>query len=341
MRAGRAPLLLAGGGVLLLLLLAVLGAVGVPVMPSYLAAWLFVLAVPVGALLLVTGIEMLEPDPSQERLMAPLRSLLPVLPLAAACGLPVLLLSPGLFDTAAWPASGIGRGWSARGLFSVRMIVILLVWSGLAVLFTVPARSDGRRGVAGLAFALTLVSGTVAAFDWVMAVEPGLASSSFGLLVLAGFVVSALAAAVLLMGPDAVPRAAATAMLALLAVWVFLHFSQFLVVWSANKPDEARWYLHRIGGLGAAALWLAAAVALAGVVLLAAKGASRWTVPVAAMLLLVRLLESFWLVTPSYRGGFVLLPADLLAAAGLVGLVGGAWLGGWIRMPGRLRHVGT
>ena len=28
-------------------------------------------------------------------------------------------------------------------------------------------------------------------------------------------------------------------------VWAYLSFSQFLIIWSANLPEEIPWYLHR------------------------------------------------------------------------------------------------
>lgn len=276
-------------------------------------------------------------------LLPPLRALLPLLPVVAVCGIPVLLLSPTLFDPNAWPSGGIGRGWFARWPFSVRMVVFLAFWSALALLFSTPARPGSRRGVAGFTFAMVLVTGTLAAFDWVMAVQPAIASSSFGLLVLAGGMVSALAMSCLLPTPKPVPRAFATPLLLMLAVWVFLHFSQFLVIWSANKPDEATWYLQRIGGFGAVSLWFAAAMfVLALILLLPTREAwHRPVVIVAGLALLARLLESFWLITPAFRGSFTVSIADVLAAIGLGAVIVGMCLGGWLPARGGHRHVRT
>lgn len=347
----RRPLLILGIGLVLLLVLLALGLAGTRVMPSYLSAWLFVMSVPLGALLLVSGLEALgtQASPISERasmlgtLLPPLQALLPLLPVVAVCGLPILLLAPALYDPTAWPVAGIGRGWFARGPFSVRMVVFLAVWSALALLFSVPARSGGRRGIAGLTFALVLVTGTLAAYDWTMAVQPGIASSSFGLLVLAGGAVSAIAVACVLQAPVPGRHTFALPLLLMLAIWMFLHFSQFLVIWSANKPDEATWYLQRIGGFGAVCLWFATMIfVLALVVLLPNRDA--WHGPVAivaGLALLVRLLESFWLITPAFRGSFSLSIVDGLAMCGLVGVVAGVQVGGWLPARGGHRHVRT
>ena len=356
----KRSLLILGIGLVLLLVLLVLGMAGAKVMPSYLSAWLFVMSVPMGALLLVSGLEALgtqalgatapasgpvpERAPRLATLLPPLQALLPLLPIIAVCGLPILLLSPTLYDPAAWPAEGIGRGWFARGPFSVRMVVFLVVWSALALLFSVPARSGSRRGVAGFTFATVLVTGTLAAFDWTMAVQPGIASSSFGLLVLAGGAVSALAVACVLPAPVTNPRTFATPLLLMLAIWMFLHFSQFLVIWSADKPDEAAWYLQRIGGFGAVCLWFATLMfVLALVLLLPSREAWRWwpVATVAGLALLVRLLESFWLITPAFRGSFTVSIVDVLAVCGLGAVVVGIRVGGWLPAREGHRHVRT
>ena len=130
----------------------------------------------------------------------------------------------------------------------------------------------------------------------------------------------------------------------LLALWMFLHFSQFLVIWSANEPHEASWYLHRIGGLGAACLWLAVLLLVLAPALLLLPVTRQLTLrrsvaAVAGLALLVRLLEDFWLITPSFRGGFTLSIADLLAAAGVLALVVGVQLTGWLPDLGRRRLV--
>ncbi len=340
--------LVPGVGLLLLLLLLVVGGLaGVRVMPSYLSAWLFVLSIPVGALLLVTGIEAFSDEAGSdgagsdrvggEWMLGPLRALLPLLPLLAVCGVPVLL-APALTDPQAWSGAGFGRGWFAHGPTDLRTVLFLLLWSGLALLFAVPGT---RRGAAGLAFAGVLVTGTLAAFDWAMSVEPGLASSAFGLLSLSGQAVSAASLALLLAGREA-RGGFAVPMLVLLWVWAFLHFTQFLVVWSGNQPDEALWYLHRLGGLGVAAIMAGAALPVLALVLLPVPRLARrgWPVTlVAGFALLVQLLQSFWLVTPAFRGRFTLTVADVAAAGGMVALSAGLWRGGMLPRPRGMTDV--
>ena len=341
----RSVLVPLGIGILALAGLAVMASTGVRVMPSWLAGWLFVLAVPAGALLVVSCLETFGEDPDSSLsallppLMPPLRRLLPLMPAASLLGLPVLLLPGTLYDPHAWPVEGIGRSWFAHGWFEGRLVLFLLLWSGLALVFATPSARPRRR-LAGLAFALMLVTGTLAALDWVMSVEPGLASNAFGLLVLAGQAVSAIAAATLLAGPAARP-AFRLPLLAMLALWMFLHFTQFLVVWSANKPSEVGWYLHRMAGLSAVSLWFAVLAGTASVALLLHRSTVRADImaALARLVLLVRLVESFWLVTPAFRDGFVVTPTDLLCAVGPAALLFGIWRAGWLSAGTRSRHA--
>ena len=37
-------------------------------------------------------------------------------------------------------------------------------------------------------------------------------------------------------------------MLAFVMLWAYFSFSQFLIIWSANLPEEIPWYLTRMGG---------------------------------------------------------------------------------------------
>ena len=46
-------------------------------------------------------------------------------------------------------------------------------------------------------------------------------------------------------------------MFAFMVLWAYLSFSQFLIIWAGNLPDEIPWYLRRLrGGWGWVALTL-------------------------------------------------------------------------------------
>ena len=291
-------------------------------MPSYLAAWLFWLAAPVGALAIVMALELFGGDAG--RVAATLRRSLLLLPVGAVFAIPVLLSTAPLFRRADLPRA-LPEGWMAPGVFIGRAILILAVLSVLAVLFSRAPRDAPRRGVAAIGLVLHVSLVSLAAIDWVLSLQPGLASSAIGVLLITSQLGIAACLAVFV-AAVATPRgdsAIGGAMVAvLLAVWAGMHFIQYLVVWSANLPDEVAWYLARLPGLGGGVVWFAVAASVIALALLltAASRIPAVLASVAAMLLLAHLAETLWLVTPAFRGVFTVTMTDALAVLGLGGL---------------------
>ncbi len=340
-----------GVGVAALLCIALLAALSAgPVMPSYLAAWLFWLALPAGALPLVMACDLARALPADEaglglgeapaapRLpltLAPsLRLLLVALPPVALLAVPVLLAQAGLYGPAA-SRHGFGGGWYSPGARSLRVAAVLLVWSALALLFLRPGRP---RALALLGLVVHLFAATLLAMDLAMAVAPGLNSTIYGLMLIASQCGIAFSAAVLLAGlPRAASRPPAAAgeapglpgsviatLLWLLAAWMFLQFNQYLVIWSANLPREIVWYQQRDAGLGRAAEWfglLAFLVPLLAATVPRLARDARVLAGLAGLVLLMHLVETLWLITPSFRGAFTLSLADLLGLAGIGGVL--------------------
>ncbi len=339
-----------GVGVAALLCIVLLAAASSgPVMPSYLAAWLFWLALPAGALPLVMAFDLAASVPPQPAaaahdgpaaaqrlpllLLPALRLLLVPLPLVALLAIPVLLAQPGLFGTAA-SRHGFSVDWFAPGARALRAAAILLVWSTLALLFLRPGRP---RALAAFGLVVHLFAGTLLAMDLAMSVAPGLGSSSYGLLLIASQCGIAFSAAVLLAAlpaasgparpgpalPGPAPGPVIATLLWLLAAWMFLQFTQYLVVWSANLPREIVWYQQRDAGLGRAAEWfglLAFLVPLLAATIPRLARNARVLAGLAGLVLLMHLIEMLWLITPSFRGAFTLSLADLLGLAGIGGV---------------------
>ena len=286
------------------------------------------MAVPFGALPLVMGLEAL--GRSEWPALLTLRRACLLLPVGAVLALPVLFSTAVLFRRPDID-SPLPAAWMAPGFFIARAVVILAVLSVLAVLFSrTPAVPRRGLAMAGLAVHVCLVS--LAAVDWVLALQPGIGSSAFGVLLMASQIgiAASLAAFLLAVNTPAAGSLSGLGVLlaVLLASWAFLHFMQFLVIWSANLPHEVVWYTARTPGLGSFTVWFGVAACVLALALLptALAKAPAVLATVAAMLLTLHLAETLWLVTPAFRGSFVVTLPDALAVFGLGGLLVGLLL---------------
>ena len=182
---------------------------------------------------------------------------------------------------------------------------------------------------------------TFASIDWVMWLEPHWYSTIYGILIMGGQVLAAMA--------FVIPIAALLArreplagiitaeqfhdlgklMLAFVMLWAYFAFSQFLIIWSANLPEEIPWYLHRLHG-GWQAIGVALIVfhfALPFLVLLSrdVKRHAAAVASVALFVMFVRFIDLFWMVTPAFSPAvFAVHWMDIVAPVG----VGGIWL--WV-----------
>jgi hypothetical protein len=197
---------------------------------------------------------------------------------------------------------------------------------------------------AGLvAYGLTM---TFASIDWVMSLEPRWFSTMYGVMIIAGQALNALAfvtAALVLMSPrrpyaDFVRTShyhdLGKLLLAFVMFWCYVAFSQYLIIWAGNLPEEIPWYLRRFsGGWG----WVGVALVLLHFalpfLLLLPEGAnrnSRILAGVAALVVLMRLVDVYWLVRPVFTqttaaAGSTRFQVTWLDLAAPIG-IGGVWL---------------
>jgi hypothetical protein len=235
-----------------------------------------------------------------------------------------------------------------------RTVFYFIVWIGAGSLLTMlSARQDQGMGAGSLTRRLQVLSGpglllygfvvTFAAVDWVMSLEPHWYSSIYGVMFLVGQGLLALAfitrVAVRLAARPPIQGALTTTalhdlgnlLLAFVMLWAYLAFSQYLIIWSGNLPEETHWYLHRLhGGWGAVAALLIAFHFVAPFLLLLSRTAKRRAKilgAVAAGILVMRLIDLFWLTAPALHAeGFHLHWLDLALPIGL----GGIWLAAFL-----------
>jgi hypothetical protein len=351
-RPARFGLIAAVSGAVLLvlgLLLAVFGAV--QTMPSYLAGWLFLAAIPFGALPLVLALDLVGPvavSPASALVAAALRRQLLLAPLAAVLAIPLLFRVPELFlhGTLHTP---LDRFWMAVPFYVPRVIVVLILWTLLALSFA-GRRAVRHKGWAAAGLALHFVLGTIAATDFAMAVEPGWTSADFGVLFMASQCVIALSCAILFsllpasqdrrrLARQTEPGAAkldalGLVLLGLTGLWMFLQYTQFETIWSADLPAEIIWYIHRDAGGGHAAAWIGVIGGFVLPVLMLPWRRADAVRLVAGLLLAVQMLDMLWLITPAYRALFTITFIDVIEMAGMAGIgFGGFFLLGLLKGP--------
>ena len=300
---------------------------------SGLAAWLVLLALPVGALPITVVAERFGRKVRERggvEMLAGLRRLMALMPAAALLGLPVLgaslLLYPWMHEPPRTPLAAL---WFTAPFFLARAVIYLAVWTWLCLRFARPFDAPGE-GRTVPAVALHALVGTLFAIDVVAALDPRLDSTLLGLLLMTAWSGLAFAAAILLAWEEpepigrgrAVPgRGRLIPLVVLLGLWAYMHFVQALIVWSANLPAEVAWYAARGGWTGRSLAVASGIVAtLAGLATL--RPGRVITRALAAAAIAVHALEMFWLVTPSIRDRFAIRPADVLAALAVACLAG-------------------
>ncbi len=303
------------------------------------------------------------------------------MPLAALAFLPLVAFAawPHAFPLYEW-AGGLGgaHGHSPAGphgaadkggyltvaFFAARGLACFAVWIGFARLFVGRSlrQDDGTGGEAAtggmrraaVAF-LILFAGTVtlASVDWLMSLEPHWFSSIFGVYVFSGVALAGLAAVTL---TAAVLRRAGrlgdavrgdhlyslgAILFAFTCFWAYIAFSQYMLIWYGNVPEEAAYFARRTGGAWGAATLLLWAVrfGIPFLVLLPrrAKTDARVLVPVSLLVLAGQALDLYWMIMPARpAGGLAMRWAEggpPLLLAGALGLVLARFLGRHAAVP--------
>jgi hypothetical protein len=301
---------------------------------SYLAAWFAVSAIPLGALAVLLTSYLARAGWTRD-LQVPLSGIVLTLPALAVMFLPVLIgmreIYPWVADTSALPA--FKAVYLTPSLFLLRALIYFVAWTAIAI-WSVRAYGDDaamtRAGAAGLiVWALTV---SFAGVDWLESVEPEFHSSIYGLLavgftLLAG-IATALIAAIGVKRTQTMRNSAyAGVFLSVLLLWAYLHAMQYIIIWTGNLPDETVWYLKRLEGGWAFALWglFVAQFIVPFFILLSEKArqSTRVLLWLAGATLALHYVEAVVLVLPPLNVNGTMLLLDLPAA---LLLAGGGWL---------------
>jgi hypothetical protein len=237
-----------------------------------------------------------------------------------------------------------------KGFFLARAAFYLLAWTGLAWFFRSQSTRQDTSGdvtitrrlqaMAAPGIAIGALTLTFAAFDWNMSIDYHWFSTMYGVIHFAGGFMGAFALLIIfvyLLDRQNLLGGAVTLehyhgmgkmLFGLNCFWAYVSFSQFMLIWYANIPEETLWYAHRMEGA-----WFGVTVLL---------GVGHFVIPFfflmshhikrrpallvagAVWLLAMHYLDLYWMVMPAaYPHGAHFGVAEVLSFIG----VGGAFLG--------------
>jgi hypothetical protein len=231
------------------------------------------------------------------------------------------------------------------GGFLIRTVLYFVIWSGLAWALSAWSRRQDAgddtalrmqrvSGAGLLVYAITVFFMSV---DWIMSLDPHYYSSIYGMLFMVGQGLSGLAFTIVMLSVfgrrEPLSRVLGVNHLhdigkltfAFVMLWAYLTFSQYLIIWSANLPEEIPWYLARMqGGWGWLALLLIFGHFFLPFFLLLNRDLKRNTRTlflVAMFILAIRLADMFWLIGPAHGTTQVTIHwLDIVAPLALGGL---------------------
>jgi len=210
--------------------------------------------------------------------------------------------------------------------WTIRAVAFFAIWIGFSRFFVgrslaqdrgeggEPSTASMRKWSAPfmLLFAATM---TFAGIDWLMSLEPHWFSTIFGVYLFAGMTLASLAAITIItlrliktgrLEQGLITRHhlynLGTLQFVFACFWAYIAFSQYMLIWYANMPEETFWFAHRLHG---AWLWVSIALALVRFVipflaLLSQRAKTNPTILlwVSVLMLAGQLLDLYWLIMP-------------------------------------------
>lgn len=245
---------------------------------------------------------------------------------------PVLILKAGYLNTP---------------FFLARQVIYFVIWSTMAYLLTSWSAEQDRTGDPAIASKLERLSGgglvvhfltiTFAMVDWTMSVNPHWFSTIWGMLYIGGQGLSAFAfcimVLVMLSQTSPLNKVLTTHhfhdlgkfLFAFLMLWAYLSFSQLLIIWSANIPEEIPHYIIR---WETSWRYLSTFIIVGHFIVPYAlllsrdlkKNAGKLKV-VATWILLARVADYYWHVAPEFhKGGYSFSLLDFAVPLALGGI---------------------
>jgi hypothetical protein len=242
----------------------------------------------------------------------------------------------------------ITKSYLSVHAFIIRAIIYFAIWNLLSFLLTKWSREQNQpnppdnshrfKAVSGPGLILYAFTISFAVIDWVMSIDPSWISTIYGLILLIGEVLAAMCFAVVVerilvnyepmadwLKPDFVHDHGKW-LLTFIMLWAYFSFSQWLIIWAGNLPDEITWYMKRLHGgweaIGLSLVLFHFAVPFAILLSRPFKRNIRKLVWVAIGLLIMRYVDLFWIIEPNFSSHLRLTWADVVVPVAM----GGLWL---------------
>ena len=322
---------------------------------NYLIAFTFMISIGVGALFLIALEYIVGADWS-----VPIRRVVEffaaTIPLLALLVIPLLFNIGELFHWSHPEAIAEDKILNAKApylnisFFIIRVFVLIGLWSLFYFFFVKNSKKQDTTRDQKLTtinirlsavfipiFAFTI---TISAIDWLMSIEPHWFSTIIGVYFFAGTVIAALAAvtlATVLLKENGYLHPAMTndhlyslgaLLFAFVNFWGYIAFSQYMLIWYADLPEETFWFMQKWEGS-----WAIFSVGLIIVKFLVpyivlvsqpSKMDPKKLKFISVWLLFAQLYDLFWFVMPEMEelsGGYSFSWIDLVFPIAAVGLI--------------------
>lgn len=212
-----------------------------------------------------------------------------------------------------------------------------------------PLARDWQRileNIGGLGLVVYSLTMTFAIVDWIMSLDATWFSTIYGLIFLAGQGLTAFSICIitiLLLSQEEPMRTLlrktemhdlGKLMLAFVMLYAYLSFSQWLIIWSGNLPQELQWYLNRLAGnwinLGRFLILFEFAVPFALLLSRRLKKQPGFMVPLCTFIIFIRTVDLYWMVEPNFITHQSQISFNWMYLAAPLA-IGGFWVFSYIR----------
>jgi hypothetical protein len=216
------------------------------------------------------------------------------------------------------------------GFFLVRAAIYFFGWWGLYWILmrwsrkeeagqSTPSEFVSVQNWSGFGIVFYAVTITFASIDWAMSLKPEWWSTVWGMLFMVGQVLSTFCFTIVLLVRLAPVEPMSRVfkidflhdfgklMFAFVVLWAYLSFSQWLIIWSGNMLSEIRWYLMRLNGgwqyFGSLLIFVHFVFPFSLLLSRSLKRHGRRVVLIALLILVMRMVDLFWLTAPNFYPG--------------------------------------